>query len=388
MGSTAGHEQIGGAVAYVPEIPAQAGKHEFKGVVNRCLVQNSGMSKIITISPSGHSCEARTGETILQAALNAGFMLPYNCRNGSCGTCKGKVLQGEIDRGNAVESTLLPAELAEGQALFCCAMPLTDVTIECREFEAPGEYKVKRLMARVRRMYEAAPDVMVIQLELPANKRLQYLAGQYIDILMPNGNRRAFSLANAPFDDDFLELHIQRMPGGKFTEYVFNGLRQRDQLRIEGPHGNFYLRDSPVGGPKHPVIMVAGGTGFAPVKAMVEQAIHRDLKRTIFVYWGARKPVGLYMHDLALEWASQHVNIRYIPVISDPLPQDNWQGRTGLVHQAVLADCPVLQARDVYLCGSEQMTSAARFDFLQSGLAAEHLYCDVFSAAHDATLSV
>ena len=326
---------------------------------------------------------AKDGESVLEAALNAGYLLPYNCRNGTCGACKGKILEGSVDHGKATDSVLLPAERDAGEVLFCCATPMTDLTIQCREFEAPGEIKVKQLTSRVRRMYVAAPDVMVIQLELAASKRLQFLAGQYIDILLDDGRRRAFSLANAPHDDEVLELHIRRMPGGEFTGYVFNELRQRDVLRIDGPHGNFYLHDATVGNPLQPIIMIAGGTGFAPVKSMVENAIHRGLKRPITIYWGSRRPEGLYMHDLAAEWAMQYPHIRYVPVISEPQPSDNWPGRTGMVHQAVLEDFPDLSGSDVYLCGSEQMTLAARQDFVRGGLPEDHLHCDVFCATRD-----
>jgi CDP-4-dehydro-6-deoxyglucose reductase len=343
------------------------------------------MSFQITIAPSGHQCKAESGETVLEAALNAGYLLPYNCRNGTCGACKGKVLEGRVDHGKAMESVLLPTERDAGEVLFCCATPLTNLTIECREFEAPGEIKVKRLASRVRRMYVAAPDVMVLQLELAASKRLQFLAGQYIDILLDDGRRRAFSLANAPHDDEVLELHIRRIAGGEFTGHVFEGLRLRDQLRIEGPHGNFYLHDAIDGDPLRPIIMIAGGTGFAPIKSMVQHAIYRNLKRPIYVYWGARRPDGLYMHELALEWARDHGNIHYIPVISEPQPEDDWQGRVGMVHQAVLDDWPDLSVSDVYLCGSEQMTVAARQDFAKRGLPEGHLYCDVFCASRDTT---
>ncbi len=341
----------------------------------------------IKISPSGHHCQSQDGETVLEAALNAGFLLPYNCRNGTCGACKGKVLSGKIDPGRAMDSVLLPSEREAGEALFCCATPLSDLTIECREFEAPGEIKVKQLLSKVKRMYVAAPDVMVVQLELAASKRLQFLAGQYVDILLDDGQRRAFSLATAPHDDEILELHIRRMPGGQFTGHVFEELRVRDSLKIEGPFGNFYLRETSEAKPDQPIIMIAGGTGFAPVKSMVEHAIHRKLQRSITIYWGARNADGLYMHDLALDWAAEHENIRYIPVVSEPGAGDDWRGRTGMVHQAVLDDFADLSGSDVYLCGSEQMTIAARRDFVKRGLPETHLYCDVFCSARQLVLT-
>lgn len=340
------------------------------------------MTHQITFAPSGHHCPAADSDTILQAALNAGFLLPYNCRNGTCGACKGKLLSGQVDPGKTTASVLLPAEIDAGEVLFCCAKPLTDITVQSRDFQATNDIQVKRLPCRVARLYKAAPDVMVLVLELPHGKRLPFLAGQHIDILLSDGSRRAFSIASAPHEEDALELHIRHVPGGRFTGHVFTDMRVRDPLRIEGPHGNFFLRESSASAatePPAPLILVAGGTGFAPLKSMLLHAIHQGLTRPIWLYWGARQPQGLYMHELAQEWADHHPNIRYVPVVSDPSPQYPWTGRTGPVHQAVLEDWPDLSACEVYVCGSDPMKAAAWQALAPRGLRASHFYGGDFS---------
>ena len=336
----------------------------------------------ITIVPSRHSFEADTAQSILQAALDRGFNLPYGCRNGACGACKGRVVAGRVDRGQYQESALSAEEVAKGYALFCCTQPLSDVTIECREVGTVRDIPVKTLPCRVQQMERLAPDVMLLKLKLPANERLQFLAGQYIDILLREGRRRGFSLANAPHDDEFLQLHIRLIPGGQFTEHVFGAMKERDILRFEGPLGSFFLREES----KKPILFVAGGTGFAPVKSMVEHALHQKIGRPMALYWGARDRAGLYLNALAENWAARHPNIRYIPVLSEPQAGEDWQGRTGLVHEAVMADLPDLSAYQVYVCGAPAMIEAARRDFTaHCGLPEEEFFADAFTFSTNST---
>jgi CDP-4-dehydro-6-deoxyglucose reductase len=233
---------------------------------------------------------------------------------------------------------------------------------------------------RVQTMERLAPDVMLLQLKLPVNERLQFLPGQYIEILLAQGKRRAFSLANAPDEDGLLQLHVRLVPGGVFTEQVFSAMKERDILRFEGPHGNFFLRDSP-GSESRPAILLAGGTGFAPIKAIVEHIIRHRIARPITLYWGARDRAGLYLHDLPLRWADEHAHIRYVPVLSEAAASDAWTGRTGLVHQAVLEDFTDLSGSDVYACGVPAMIDAARRDFQSHGLSPDHFFSDAFSYA-------
>jgi CDP-4-dehydro-6-deoxyglucose reductase len=343
----------------------------------------------ISIEPSGHTFPANGEDTLLQAALDAGLTLPYGCRNGACGACKGKVLRGAIDHGKAQDYVLSPAERSAGMALFCCAKPASDVVIECHEVRAVSDIPVKTFPCRVQRMERVATDVMVLYLKLPANERLQFLAGQYIDILLKDGRRRAFSLAHAPHDDEFLQLHVRKIAGGQFTTHVFETMKERDILRLEGPHGNFRVRDnidnSDEGGDK-PIIYLAGGTGFAPIKAMVEHAIHHGVVRPIQIYWGARDRAGLYLHDLPSLWAAEYALISYVPVLSEATAADAWNGRTGFVHRAVLDDHADLSGHQVYACGAPAMIDAAKRDFAARGLPADQFFADAFTFAADAAM--
>ena len=235
------------------------------------------------IQPSGHSFPIEEHETILEAAIKHGYTLPYSCRDGVCGTCKGKVVTGQVDYGKYQEGTLSDAEKAAGMALFCCAKPLSNLTIECREVNALKDIPVKTMPCRVQKMEKPAPDVMVLSLKLPANERLQFLAGQYIDILLKDQKPRSFSLANAPHNDELLELHIRNITGGAFTHHVFEVMKERDILRFRGPLGTFFLREDS----DKPIIFVASGTGFAPIKAIMEHALYIGVKRPMHFYWEA-----------------------------------------------------------------------------------------------------
>lgn len=338
------------------------------------------MTYQVTIQPSGHSYTAKAYETLLESAIDAGFNLPYGCRNGTCGSCKGAVLRGEIDYGDYASSALTEAEKAAGKALFCCARPLTDLTIECREIIV-GMAPPRIIPARVERKQQLSHDVMALFLKLPSSERLQFFAGQYIEFLLKDGKRRAFSLANAPHEDNLLELHLRLIPGGQFTQYVFNEMPDKAVLRIEAPFGSFYYRDES----ENPMIMVAGGTGFAPIKGIVEHMIHHNIKRHVTLYWGARTKEDLYMPELPAAWAAAHPNIEFIPVLSDAKTEDHWQGRTGLVHQAVLDDVADLSGFDVYCCGAPAMVEVAHTSFLRANLAEDAFYSDAFNYAKPIT---
>ncbi len=339
------------------------------------------MSHQILIKPSGHTLTVKPEETILQAALREGVSLPYGCRNGSCGTCKGKIIQGKVDYGQHNEETLTEEEKLAGHALFCCALPLSELTIECHEVNATKDIEIKTLPSRVEKLNRITDNVMVISLRLPANQRLQFLAGQYIDILLKDGKRRSFSIANAPHDDEFLELHARNYPGGVFAEHVFSHMKEKDILRFEGPLGSFFLRDEPEDGN---IIFVASGTGFAPIKSILEHVFHqensRGNKRNMILYWGGRTKNELYMTDLVYQWQKEHDNFSFIPVLSEALPSDNWQGREGFVHDAVLQDFNSLENYQVYACGAPVMVEAAYHDFTnQRNLPKDGFFSDVFT---------
>ena len=334
----------------------------------------------ISVQPSGHVFQAEADETILDAALRQGLTLPYGCRDGACGSCRGKVLSGEVDHGRSQLHALGQSERRAGSALFCCAKARSDLTIESKELRTAQEVPVKTLPARIQKLTLAAPDVMLVELKLPSSERLQFLAGQYIDILLKDGKRRAFSLANAPHDDSCLQLHIRHTPGGQFTGHVFNGMKERDMLRFNGPHGSFYLREDS----EKPMVLVAGGTGFAPIKAIVEHAIAEQSRRPMTIYWGGRAAADLYLRPVAEQWARDHAHIRFVPVLSEAPQSDDWSGRTGFVHLAAVQDFPDLSGHQVYVCGSPAMVAAARRDFLgQCRLPEDEFFADSFEFARD-----
>lgn len=342
------------------------------------------MSHRITVQPAGRQFFAAPGQTVLEAALAAGVLLPYSCKSGACSSCKGKVLSGDIHQGPHQPGTLTADEARAGQALFCCASPLSDITIEARVVQGADGIEVRKLPVRVQAIEPLAADVMRLQLQLPANQTIRYNAGQYLDLILRDGTRRSYSMANAPHQAGSVELHIRHMPGGAFTDALFGvagtPLKVRDILRCEMPLGSFFLReDSP-----RPVVFVASGTGFAPIKAMLEHMQHRGIRRPVRLYWGARRPHDLYMHELAQRWAQEIPDFTYVPVVSDALPEDQWHGRTGWVHEAVMADLPDLSGHQVYACGAPVMVAAARRDFLgQCSLPEDEFYADAFTSAAD-----
>lgn len=340
----------------------------------------STSGRLVRLEPSGHTFTVAAGETILEAALRQNIGLPYGCRNGACGACKGVLRSGELQYGEYQERALHPQEKAAGKALTCCTRPLTDIVFEVRELSGAKDLAIRTLPCRVEKVDKPADDVAVLSLKLPAGERLQFLAGQYIEILLKEGKRRSFSLANAPHDDAFLQLHVRKSPGGAFSQYVFDQMKERAILRFEGPLGTFYLREDS----DKPMIFVAGGTGFAPIKAMLEHCFHHEVDRPMVLYWGARSLKDLYMPDLPGRWQAQHGNFTFIPVLSDPLPADRWTGRTGLVHQAVLDDFGDLSGYQVYACGAPAMTDIAKKTFVEERrLPEDEFYCDAFTPSVD-----
>ncbi|SDX64151.1 CDP-4-dehydro-6-deoxyglucose reductase [Collimonas sp. OK242] len=338
------------------------------------------MSFQITVQPSGRQFSCDEGETILNAAIRAGVGLPYGCKNGACSSCKGKLLDGDITHGAHQEKALPVKEEQLGFALFCCATPHSDLTIEAREVAGIGEFPVRKMPTRVVKLDQVADDVIVLSLQLPANERLQYLAGQYVEFMLRDGKRRSYSMANAPYKDEYLTLHIRHMPGGLFTDQVFSSMKERDILRLEGPLGTFFLREDS----DKPMVLLASGTGFAPIKAMIEQSAHTGSLRPITLYWGGRRPQDLYMMALCEEWARTLPNFKFVPVISNAQPEDQWQGRSGFVHQAVIEDLPDLSAYQVYACGAPIVVESAQRDFVAlCKLPAEEFYADSFTSEAD-----
>jgi CDP-4-dehydro-6-deoxyglucose reductase, E3 len=334
----------------------------------------------VTVQPSGHSFDVQEGESVLTAALRQDLVLPYGCRNGACGSCKGRILEGTVDYGVYQRKALTDEEKRQGKALFCQARPLGDLVVEARTIGAAKDVQVRLLPCRVQKLERLADDVVVISLKLPASERLQFLAGQYIEFLLKGGSRRSFSMGNAPHDDEFVQLHVRHVAGGQFTDHVFTKMKERDILRLEGPLGTFFLREDSA----KPIVFVASGTGFAPIKSIIEHALRKAISRPMVLYWGGRRPKDLYMNELPAKWAAEHPQFKYVPVISDALPSDDWTGRTGFVHRAVMEDFPDLSAHQVYACGVPVMVDAAKRDFTQQcKLPEEEYYADSFTTQAD-----
>ncbi len=325
------------------------------------------------VHPDNRNVAIRRDETVLEAGLRAGIGLPFECRNGACGKCKCTLLHGSIDYGAYQASALTEAEKALGMALMCCAVPRSDLEIEYETGDAAAAATVQTYIGRVHGMERLSDEVMRLMVSLPAGETLRFVAGQYINILLAEGQRRAFSFANPPHQSECIELHVRLIAGGRFTTYVFTQMKVGDDLRFEGPLGSFYLRES-----TRPIIFVAGATGFAPIKSIVEDAFYRGIRRPMLLYWGVRRLKDLYMMELAERWQQEHDNFKFVPVLSEHNPEDQWQGRSGLVHEAILSDFPDLSGYEVYVCGSVKMVDTAFPAFLGQGLSEEYCFSDAF----------
>jgi len=344
------------------------------------------MSYRVTLKPSGHAFDVAPEQNILQAGLDAGFELPYSCRAGTCRTCKGIIQEGRVDYGRVHPTYLPEADKAKGHVLLCQAKPLSDLVIEVKERHGLGGIRPRKIPCRVERLEKPASDVVVVGLRMPMNENFRFVAGQYIDFLLKD-QRRSYSIANAPKPEGVtaLELHVRHTPGGLFTEQAFNTLKARDLLRFEGPLGTFYLReDSP-----KPLVLVASGTGFAPIKAICEYAFAKNISasRPMTLYWGCRAKRDLYMLDAPASWRAP--NFKFVPVLSDPTPQCQWTGRTGFVHRTVMEDFPDLSGHQVYACGAPVMVDAARRDFsARCKLPPDEFFADSFLTAADVAPAV
>ena len=337
------------------------------------------MPYTVQTKPRDHFFSVETNESILDAALRQGYVFPYGCRSGICGVCKGKLRQGKVRYPESIAESAQKNTLGSDEILFCQAIPESDLVVEIHEIERSTEIEIKKLPCRVVKMRKLASDVMQIWIKLPENERLAFLPGQYVDFLLRDGRRRSFSIANPPHEDEYLEFHIRHVKNGIFTDYVFEKMREKDLLRLEGPLGTFFLREDS----ERPIILIAGGTGFAPIKAIIEHALAKPNPRPLYFYWGARSKQDLYLPELPENWVKQYPHFRYIPVLSEPLPTDKWNGRSGFVHEAVGDDFPDLSNYEVYVSGPPIMVQAAQKSFLEKGLTASCFFSDAFAYAMD-----
>lgn len=335
------------------------------------------MSYQVTIQSSGHSFNVESSESVLDAALRQGIILPYGCRNGQCGSCMGEVLSGSVDYHGGLPDALDADDVMHNKALFCQARANSDLTINIREVDAARDIEVKTLPCRVNRLEHLAHDVVRIYLKIPEAERMQFLAGQYIDVLLKDHAPRAFSIANAPHDDDFIELHIRIVSGGYFSVQVLNQMQEKAMLRIRGPLGTFFLREDSA----RPAILIGGGTGFAPLKGMLEHAFYTAVNKPLHLFWGVRAKRDLYLNELPEQWQQSHENFHYTAVLSEPVAGDDWQGETGFVTDSVIKHYPDLSAYDVYMSGPPVMVEAGHQLFLKHGLDENRFFSDAFEYA-------
>jgi CDP-4-dehydro-6-deoxyglucose reductase len=332
----------------------------------------------VTLIPTGQTFMADEGETVLSAALRAGLNLPHSCKGGHCASCRARLLEGTIDYAGESPPGITAEEERDGFVLLCQARARSDLRIETREVRPAPDVEVKSLPCRVERLTRIAPDVMSVTLRLPAVEDLHFRAGQYLDVMQSEGRRRSFSIASAPADGRELELHVRRASSQGFTAQVFDSLKPGALLRIEGPLGQFWLQtESP-----RPPLMVAGGTGYAPLRSMLRQLIASGDRRPVTLYWGSSDPDGLYEHEWLVALERSRPGFYYRPVLSGSGPAPGIE-RSGLVHEAVLADHPDLSDFDVYASGPPAMIEALRAAFAAHGWPREQLHFDSFDYAPD-----
>jgi CDP-4-dehydro-6-deoxyglucose reductase len=340
------------------------------------------MTFTVTVQPSGVTFQVERDEAILAAAIRQGVGLPYGCKDGACGSCKCQRVEGRVIHGAHQSKALSAEEEDAGFVLTCCAAPQTDIVLQARVV-ASGDTPVRKMPTRVISINKVAPDVAVLRMQLPANDGLRYRAGQYVEFILRDGSRRSYSMANGPEatgEPPSIELHIRHMPGGKFTDHVFGAMKEKDILRMEGPFGSFFLREDN----DKPIVLLASGTGFAPLKAIIEHLQAKGITRPAVLYWGCRSKADLYMDDWVQQALKTTPNLRYVPVLSEPKVDDGWTGRTGLVHDAVMADLPSLAGHQVYACGAPIMVESAQRDFVaRCGLPADEFYADAFTSERD-----
>ncbi|HEX4647778.1 MAG TPA: 2Fe-2S iron-sulfur cluster-binding protein, partial [Steroidobacteraceae bacterium] len=340
----------------------------------------------VRIEPHGRTLRVAAGQAVLEAALATGLNLPHSCKSGHCGSCRARLRQGAIHYPNGLPLGITREQAEAGEVLLCQARAASDLTVEARLIAGLADVEIKTLPCRIARLNPLAPDVMQVFLQLPAVERLRFHPGQYLDVLLESGRRRSFSIASPPHDSELIELHVRRVSGGGFTERLFaresggaaSAISPGSLLRIEGPIGQFTYREG-----AGPALMVAGGTGFAPLKSMLRHVLETGIRRDIHLYWGARRAQDVYEEQQVLEWARHHPQLTFSAVLSEASAHEGAHQRLGLVHEAVLADHTDLARFEVYAAGPPAMIEAMRASFPRHGLPAERLYFDSFDYAPD-----
>lgn len=320
------------------------------------------MNYEIEIQPARVKYKASVDDTLLSAALANKFCLEHSCRSGECGLCSATIVSGTVKNefGDLV---------TEGNVLTCCSYPQSDITLLAKFLPELSDIECKTLPCKLVSKSLVNHDILILTLRFPPKTNFKYLAGQYIDLIY-QGLRRSYSIANAQSSLEGLELHIRLIADGQFSQVLIRDCNENQLMRIEGPKGTFFVREA-----TNPIIFLAGGTGFAPVKAMMENLLHNKVNREIYIYWGMAHSDGFYT-KIADDWAREYSHISYVSVVS--ADDKCWQGRRGFVHQVVLDDFSDLSKYHVYACGSPLMISSAKDAFISRGLNSEHFYADIF----------
>jgi len=330
----------------------------------------------VRIEPHGRTLRVSPDTPVLEAALSAGLNLPHSCKSGHCASCRATLKEGEIRYPAGRPIGITEQEERAGKVLLCQARPASDLVIEARLIARVSEVEIKTLPCRVASLVPLAPDVMQVFLRLPAVESLPFQPGQYLDFLVEDGRRRSFSIASPPHDSELIELHVRKVTGGGFTERLFGHVGTGALLRIEGPLGQFVYRPGTT-----PILMIAGGTGFAPLKSMLRHIMEKGPARDVHLYWGARKPIDVYEESLVLQWQREHPRLKFTVVLSEATAAEAPHHRLGWVHEAVLADYPRLDGLDVYTAGPPALVEAIRASFPPHGLTADRLHFDSFDYA-------
>ncbi|WP_254318106.1 FAD-binding oxidoreductase [Paraburkholderia sp. CNPSo 3272] len=326
---------------------------------------------VVKFEPSNVELPCEGDSTLLDTALTAGFFPKHSCRRGECRACETRILSGEVRYG----SDVAPDGLKRDHCLTCLAIPVTDVVLDSPEVSSVPGRRIVKAGARVTAVDRVSEDVTVVRVQIPVNTGFTFEAGQYVDVVLRDGTRRSYSMANSPAEEGQIEWHIRAMPGGRFSQHVYQNLKPKDLLRIEGPYGSFVLSDADA-----PLIFLASGTGYAPIAAMMREHRDRIAARGATFYWGARREKDLYAMEEVNAWAKSASGLMFVPVLSDP--DENWDGRTGFVHEAVQKDYPDLSRLEVYACGNPLMIDAARHAFrTECGLPEDRFLSDSFVTA-------
>ncbi len=335
------------------------------------------MAYTITLLPFGKRFTCEEGETILQAALRQGIQLRYGCKHGGCGTCKALIVEGEVDQEEASSFALMDFEREQGMALLCSAYPLEDITVELWDYEEEEltlASPIQEYQAEVESIVALTHDIRGICLRLLDPPQIYFKAGQYVDLLVPGTREwRSYSMANPPSQSGKVELMVKLMPDGLFSSYIERHLQKGERLTLQGPYGNFYLRET-----EREALFIAGGSGMAPILSLLRDMAVRGVSKKVTFFYGARARRDLLQLEELYELEGRLPHFRFIPALSEPLPADAWQGEVGLVTEVVQRYVQSFADKEAYMCGPPAMIDAALLLLSRGGMPEDQIFFDKF----------